>query len=773
MLRKCRRKAPSATVELPVGDSQSVLEYRAVIDGYTFQSVSSETVSVSKDGKATPSIVTFTYEKNATTASLIVHYVNKIGADLVTPQVQQLSPGSHTIYPDESLLPTGYVLSSSALPIQVVVGSDLSITPNSISFTCYDGSITGQITVQYYDTSTNGLIASETRSLTPGSHTVQPDESLVRAHGTYTLSDVLTNTAVEVREDGSAYPTVVNFYYKPSEVTDYQGYLLTTRQTAMRKSAAANGEVAQTLSANPVLWTAGQRQSGAVTWHSAQTATGTSVSGWVNDADVRRITATEAAALIEEAGKEEKEPIQNTGYYITLMDSVPLRQYANSYASAKYLDKNTVVYVYGQVDDENGYVWHKTTHSGTSGYVRDGQLRKLTDAELERYQATGNPLPTTSGDLPTYNPSGASSYGYVTSSGVNFRATPSMKGARLGSLNRYAMAMVIGTKEVDGVTWYQVNYSGTTGWIHGDYFHQMSLTEFNSFIGSTEYYQGVANNSTSSGSSSTPVTARPNSGSTGSSTQGKVESVEDWNVGTWQNTGVTSQTSYAPFNPYATPSATATAEAQATVSPTPSPTFAIGTMIPITYEDESKETQTSTVPWGLIGGAIVLLGGAGGVYAYALNQNKRRKAAAARAAANRRMASAGGNSGTSSPYARRAVAAPPAGGTQQPTAANPQSTQNPYTARPYSAPSQNPYAPTGNPYAAPVQPQSNPYAPPASQAQQPVQQQPAQTGTNPYARPISTGYTQTETPTDSAQRRRSRMQRYHDTESSDGKSENL
>ena len=42
----------------------------------------------------------------------------------------------------------------------------------------------------------------------------------------------------------------------------------------------------------------------------------------------------------------------------------------------------------------------------------------------------------------------------------------------------------------------------------------------------------------------------------------------------------------------------------------------------------------------VLAGAIVLVGGAGGVYAYALNQNKRRKAAAARAAANRRKAAA-------------------------------------------------------------------------------------------------------------------------------------
>ena len=797
--------ASSETIELTVGENQNILEYQKKIDGYAFRSVSSETVTVGKDGKANPAIVTFTYEKNATTASLYVHYVNQIGTDLAEVEVRQLEPGTHTVSPDSSRLPAGYMLSSSAQPVQVTVGSDLSITPNSVSFTCYDASVTAQVTVQYYDITNNQLITSETRSLTPGVHTISPDESLVKAQGTYTLVDTPTNTQVEVRENGTVLPDSVTFWYKPSQEQSYMGYLLVTRQTALRKDGSAGSEALQTLAVNTVLWARGQRVVGAATWHNAQTTDGKNTLGWVNDADVRRISQAEADAILEEQRQQENQPTQNVGYYITVMDSVPLRQYANSYASAKFLDKNTVVYVYGQVYDENGYVWHKTTHSGTSGYVRDGQLRKLTDAEVDRYRQTGNPLPTTPSNTtqPTYNPNAASSYGYVTSSGVNFRTTPSMRGARIKQLNRYAMALVIGTKEVDGVTWYNVNYSGTVGWIHGDYFHQMSLTEFNSFMGSKEYYQGVTNNAASNTGSSgnTGSSTKPGSGNTGSSTQGKVESVEDWNVGTWKNTGVTSQTSYAPFNPYATPSATATAEAQATASPEPTSTFVIGTMIPINYEDETKETQTSSVPWGLIGGAVVLLGGAGGVYAYALNQNKRRKAAAARAAASRRTAPANGGNGSSpsSPYARRAVAAPPASGTQQRTANQPGGTAAPYSnqnrvnpygttyANPYSTtnvqgmsrPSTqapNPYAPTngqnsaqsggtsyggsGNPYAA--------HSAPSSSAQ------PAQTGTNPYARPISAGSVQQTDAADTAQRaRRSRMQRYHEAENENGKSENL
>ena len=231
-------------------------------------------------------------------------------------------------------------------------------------------------------------------------------------------------------------------------------------------------------------------------------------------------------------------------------------------------------------------------------------------------------------------------------------------------------------------------------------------------------------------------------------------------------------------------------QATATATPEPTSTFVIGTMIPINYEDESKETQTGTVPWGLIGGAIVLVGGAGGVYAYALNQNKRRKAAAARAAASRRAKAAAGTAaaGAASPYARRAVAAPSAGAQQRPEQANPYGrpdggAQNPYgsvqNAQPYTS-AQPAYQQPADSYRSYAQPQesvNNPYVRPqqSNPSTAPVPPMSAGTeesrpvSTNPYARPIGSvpGYTQgsqTESPSAAPRRRATRMQRYHAAE---------
>ncbi len=838
--------ASPMTVDLPVGPND-VMEYCKVVDGYTFKSTSSQTVEVSQDGKATPDKVTFTYTETPTTAAVQVHYRNSIGDDLPgSPVIKQLGPGTYTIQPED--VPAGYIVSSSAQPQTVTVTNDLVATPNSISFTCYDANITGTLTINYYDSADlTKPIATEQRPLKPGIQMVAADDSVVAKVGNYQRTEGYADQQVQVNENGTVVPSTISFYYKSVQDTSYIGYAVTTRQTAMRSSAAANGAVTQTLAVNTLLYINGQQQVGSVVWDSSQTVLGgTSASGWVTDADVRHISASEAQALIDQYNQQQQKPTQSPGYYITLYNSVPLRTYTNIYAEARYLKKDTVVYVHSQEYDGSRNIWHLTTYDGVTGYVLNGQLRKLTDEEVKNYLASGNPsTPENPGGNP-YNPNGASSYGYITANSVNFRTAPN--GSRIKQLNKYAMAMILGTRQVDGVTWYNVNYNGQIGWIHGDYFHQMTLTEFNSFLSSSQYQQGLTNNAVATATpkpSTGGSTSGNTSGNTGSATQGSVSSVEDWNVGTWQNTGTNTQNTYAPFNPYATPVATTTpkdqymtkdatvkfyqspdaasssltlpanatlnvvetvtqnnktwykvqyngqtgyveaeaalTEVTAGASPTPTSTFVIGTMIPINYEDETVETQTSGVPWGLIGGAVVVIGGAGGAYAYALNQNKKRKAAAARAAASRRAATAAGTTaagaaGAASPYARRAAAAPIAPGTKQNESANPQNKPAGNTAysgvkNPYSSGSitgtQNPYsrpttaagsgsaatgAPHGgasataqNPYARSTQPGGNASAtgtaqnPYARSAQPGGNASAAGTAQNPYARSTQTG----------------------------------
>ena len=786
-------------------------EYRAEIKGYTYQGVSAGQV-ISQDGKASPDTVTFSY-KQKTTATLEVRYVDAIGQQVMgSPEYIELPKGTTTVALNTRYVPSGYQPSTNyPTSYTVTVGDDLVVEP--ITFHLVSTSVKATVEVHYLVTGSSDatMIASVKKELTPGKTVLEPDSSVVPS-GYEIVTDVPQSAEITVDDLGIATPNLVNFYCKKTQSEIYTGYAVTTVQTGLRGAYnLKDSSVKKLLAPNTLIYINGQATVENTLFDSCRVMLGSDDVGIVKDSDVRHISAAEAQALIDQWNREHPTtPDQPTtsveGYYITTADGVPLRYGPNAYtATIAQLPLDSVVYVQQQ-QTVNGVDWYVAYYNGNAGYIRaDQMLRKMTEAEINKYMAGQKTTAPTSPSKTAapYDPYGKSSYGYVTSNSVNFRETPN--GKKMKTLSKYAFAYIIGSKEVNGVTWYYVNQNGTMGWVHGDYFHQLNLTELTSFLNSNEYRQGLANNSSSTSSSTNKdntsgnTSVKPSGGNSGSATAGNISSVEDWNVGTWKNTGVTTTTSYAPFNPYATATLAPSASVSPSASAEPTETFVIGTMIPITYDDESKETQTGSVPWGLIGVGVVLIGGAGGAYAYAVNQNKKRRAAAARAAASRRAAGTGTQTGAAqngssqqaqNPYARRAVAAPPvtgAGTQQRPQSQNPTGTTNPY-ARPstpygtqnngssYGANGSNPSAVNGtgsaaNPYGGtsaygstnPYSPSNNPYSngsivgsetkpsygtetqrssfAPASQ--QPEERPAATAGTpaqrtNPYARPIET-----------------------------------
>ena len=768
------------TVELEDGIHDPA-EYAAKLDGYTCQGPSAALIRVS-GGTADPAEITFTYARNKTAAKLEIHYLDTIGKDLgASPEVVELGVGTHTIQPNAAYIPAGYSLGSgSAQSYTVTVGEDLTAVPASINFTLVHNSVMGRVTVLYLDVSTMNPIATEVLTLRPGTHTVLRDDSKVGDNYEPAAAGVPSYEVI-ISDLGKADRETISFYYQKKQAETYMGYALVTTQTNLRNAYnQADSSVIAILPVNTLVYVNGQQTVGGVDWSSSQIVLGNNLaSGVVLTSALQPIAREQAEAIINQYNQMQP-PIaeQISGYYATLTDNVPLRTQADAQSAAKlWLAEDRIVYVSG-MEYRNDNNWYLCDFEGESGYIRHDMLRRLTDEELESYLGQQNP-PTVNPDITPapYDPYGMSSYGYVNSSSVNFREEPN--GAKMKVLNRYAFCLVMGTREVNGVTWYNVNQNGTVGWVHGDYFHQLNLTELTAFLNSNEYKQGlIANSGVENGSNEEYA----GTGSTGVSKPGNIGSVEDWNVGAWQNTGVSVQTSYAPFNPIATATPLPSVSPSASAMVTPTPTFVIGTMIPIDYTDESKETQTATVPWGLIAAGVVLIGGAGGVYAFAMNQNRKRKAAAARAAQAKRAQAA------QYPNARRVPGAP----SGQPGAAG---ARNPYTVQqapnPYAQPgsgspynggsseSRNPYGaarPYGRPadlYAPPAesaQPQSSPadrYAPSADASSAGRTSQPM--GDNPFARPISARTELYAPPAEDAtgetaapRRRASRVDRYHD-----------
>jgi len=185
------------------------------------------------------------------------------------------------------------------------------------------------------------------------------------------------------------------------------------------------------------------------------------------------------------------------------------------------------------------------------GYVRADMLRMISDGEMQAYrdliQGTPDPSVVNTVEPYQYNAQDLSCYGIVTQDKVNFRTVADKtSGKVIRKLNKNALCLVYGSEEVNGETWYRVGYDTNVGYINGQYFKQMTVGEAESFLNSTQYTEGLANNTASTGTStsSTSVTTGTPSG---------IVSAEDQKVSEWVNPSSGSTVSYEPFDPFATP----------------------------------------------------------------------------------------------------------------------------------------------------------------------------------------------------------------------------
>ena len=249
------------------------------------------------------------------------------------------------------------------------------------------------------------------------------------------------------------------------------------------------------------------------------------------------------------------EPPQHVGYAITIGDGAYVRNwYSSRSVIIAELPGNQVVYVSGQVyppAETDEWPWHFVLYDGVNwGYIRADMLRMLSESEVRDYlnRSSATQAPTVEITAAPYNPNSLSSYGYVTKDGVNFRAQPNKTAQVLRRLNSNAFCLILGKEQSDGVTWYRVRYGANTGYIHGDYFQQLTLAEMDEFVQSPEYRQGIANNSGSTSSGSSDSTDQTSTGRTG-----EIVSAEDQRVEVWQNPNSGIEVSYEPFDPFATP----------------------------------------------------------------------------------------------------------------------------------------------------------------------------------------------------------------------------
>jgi hypothetical protein len=170
---------------------------------------------------------------------------------------------------------------------------------------------------------------------------------------------------------------------------------------------------------------------------------------------------------------------------------------------SSWIAKHQVVYVSWQVFYK-GYGWYMSNYNGLSGYIRQEQLRAMTLQEVSAYlsqQTLPSPMPRQT--AAPYDPYARSNYGYVTSDSVDFRQTPG--GTRIGVLNQYAFALVLGSHTSSSTLWYNINQGGTIGWVSGNFFKVMNITEYFFFLNSSDFVQGIINSGSSSTTTGLPA----------------------------------------------------------------------------------------------------------------------------------------------------------------------------------------------------------------------------------------------------------------------------
>lgn len=685
-------------------------------------------------------------------ATITVRYVDGSGRAIAGPFTQELTGGkTHQVWPDAGRLPEAYDV-SAAEPVNVNVTEEGYASPAVVSFVAElrrdpVGVPVGEEILRY------GIVNDKDVALRTEPYTTKSNTVIKRVQKggvVYMLSmeyntsgEAWTKVIVDGREGymksefidmltpaaSQAYaasvgatpvPTVtpapsptesfVQFITPvPVSPTPATGYAVLMWPTDLRTGTGSNEMTLTVLQTEELVIVSESFASGAgESWSYVRTLD--NLAGFVPASALRLVSQQEAdwriayweqlnaTPIPTQLATNTPMPEQLQGYALTTANNVPLRRMSSEQSRiVDYLPYNTVVFITGQTYAD-GVTWQNVAVDGESGYIRSDLVRFMTEREETAYLNTFNTaLPAITPTTNPYDSNGLSSYGYVTTDNVNFRQGASTATGKLRALNQYAMALVLDTERVNGVTWYRVNYGGQTGYIHGSYFHQMTLKEFSEFYGGDKYRQGLANNDDARDDSA--------SGVGGQVTQ------EDQTVDDWYASGNVIQPSFAPFLPVgtvepiaptatpaptleplpgyvtqggsatATPPGTATGSGQVedSASELPMP----GASGSVTYPMQESESDSNALIWVIVIGLLVLA--VGGAVVFMQHQRKQqqiamkaaqRRAQQARSAA-RPYAAQGGQptarTGAYPAYGQQLPVFP-----QQPQAPESQAAQRPY-----------------------------------------------------------------------------------------------
>ena len=142
------------------------------------------------------------------------------------------------------------------------------------------------------------------------------------------------------------------------------------------------------------------------------------------------------------------------------------------------VNSNDLGHIVGKLTTREGRVWYSVEIKGMVGYMSEGVVRFLNDAELMAlygYTPAPTAVPT---PLPTEVPTGAviDRWGETTAK-VRFRRTPDKNGSVVDELHKNSRIWIYSYEETNGEKWYAINYYGKTGYMMAKFVNLLSEAE--------------------------------------------------------------------------------------------------------------------------------------------------------------------------------------------------------------------------------------------------------------------------------------------------------
>ena len=473
-----------AQAEASVIQGENYIQFNPdrVSSAYVLQGEQTVRVTVDASGVCAPDSVTFLF---IAPVDVTVRYLDFESRQVAEPQTVRCMAGVNPIDSNPQGLPEGYILADDGR--KYVTVDENGADAQEIVFLYAPAVQTPTDTPEpslalvpvYYRTTTGSepFYVDNTVKCFTGTNTVEANADFVpegyRPEGP-------TSVTVTVDENGAASPASVEFVYNVSDMTRsvmvyYRGE---NGQDLAAPQSVAVGVGDRRVAADPALIPEGWQIAGESEYSVRLDEDGTLTPDYLVFT-LRQIPATEAPTTQPSPTVAPLDyPMYDMDAYCypkndgTALRSFPADDDANLIGRA---NQGELTHVDGYVVNSLNETWYIVTVGDQTGYMRDSQVRLLTQEDLNAL--FGTPVPATPSPVPeTPIPDGAiiDRWASLTADSVNFRAEASKQSKTQGKYNRNQKIFIYDSITMNGEKWYRANIGGRDGYMMARYIDLMS-----------------------------------------------------------------------------------------------------------------------------------------------------------------------------------------------------------------------------------------------------------------------------------------------------------